>query len=52
MTNISQWKWVGIAHGEIFKDVKPVTTMVEVRRLISDDFLVEIEATALIDDNN
>lgn len=39
---------VGRAHGEVFRDVKPVATMVEVERLIRDDLLVEIEADAIV----
>ncbi len=49
ITDISKWKEVGKAHGEFFKDIKPVSTMVEVSRLISNDLLIEIEATAIID---
>jgi enamine deaminase RidA (YjgF/YER057c/UK114 family) len=48
VTDISRWEEVGRAHGEFFKDVKPVTTMVEVRALIGSDLLVEVEATAII----
>lgn len=48
VTDISQWELVGKAHGEFFKDIKPVATMVEVSRLIDDDLLVEIEVTAII----
>jgi len=39
---------VGRAHGEVFGDIKPAATMVEVRKLIRDDLLVEIEADAII----
>lgn len=49
VTDISQWEAVGKAHGEFFKTVKPVATMVEVSRLINDDLLVEIEVTAIIE---
>lgn len=48
VTDISQWEAVGKAHGEVFKNIKPVATMVEVSRLINDDLLVEIEVTAII----
>jgi enamine deaminase RidA (YjgF/YER057c/UK114 family) len=37
-------------HGEYFKDIRPVSTMVEVSRLINPDMLVEIEATAIVSD--
>lgn len=47
VTDISQWQEIGRAHGEFFKDIKPVTTMVEVRALISPELLVEIEVTAI-----
>jgi len=50
VTDISRWEEIGRAHGEYFKDIKPVTTMVEVKSLISKDYLVEIEATAMIHD--
>lgn len=48
VTDISQWQAIGRAHGEFFRDVRPATTMVEVRRLIDPDLLVEIEADAVI----
>ena len=50
VTDISQWELAGKAHGEFFKNIKPVATMVEVSRLINDDLLIEIEATAIIEE--
>lgn len=48
VTDITAWKEIGKAHGEFFKDIKPVATMVEVASLIDSDLLVEIEVTAII----
>lgn len=48
VTNISYWKEFGRAHGEVFQTIKPATTMVEVNRLIDSDYLIEIEATAIV----
>lgn len=48
VTDISRWEEYGRAHGEFFKDIRPCTTMVEVSKLISPEYLVEIEATAVI----
>jgi len=48
VTNIKDWDAVGRAHGEFFKNIKPVTTMVEVKSLIDPNFVVEIEATAYL----
>ena len=47
-TDISRWEEIGRAHGEVFSDIRPACTMVEVSRLISPDMLVEIEADALV----
>lgn len=48
VTDISQWEAVGKAHGEFFKTIKPVATMVEVSGLIDDRLLIEIEVSAII----
>jgi enamine deaminase RidA (YjgF/YER057c/UK114 family) len=47
VTDISRWEEVGRAHGEFFRQIKPVATMVEVSALISPDLMVEIEVTAM-----
>lgn len=50
VTDISRWEEYGKAHGEFFKDIKPVTSMIEVKSLIAPQMLIEIEATAIIQD--
>jgi enamine deaminase RidA (YjgF/YER057c/UK114 family) len=50
VTDIHRWEEVGRAHGEIFREIKPAATMVEVKALINPELLVEIEVTALIPD--
>jgi enamine deaminase RidA (YjgF/YER057c/UK114 family) len=52
VTNILFWEEVGRAHGEFFRDIKPATSMVEVKGLIDPLYLVEIEATARKDRGN
>ena len=48
VTDISRWQEYGKAHSEFFRDIKPCTTMVEVKALIQPEFLIEIEATAIV----
>jgi enamine deaminase RidA (YjgF/YER057c/UK114 family) len=52
VTDISRWEEAGRAHGEFFGQIKPATAMVQVAALIDPDMLVEIEATALVNQGN
>ncbi len=49
VTDISRWEEYGKAHGEAFGTIRPCTTMVEVSKLIESGYLIEIEATAIIE---
>lgn len=50
VTDIGRWEEIGRAHGEVFRDIRPASTMVEVKRLVDPDMLVEIEAEAIVAD--
>ena len=48
VTDVTQWEAVAKVHGEVFGDIRPCTSMVEVSRLIGEGQLIEIEATAVV----
>jgi enamine deaminase RidA (YjgF/YER057c/UK114 family) len=48
VTDVSQWEEVARIHGEVFRDIRPATTIVEVARLIDVEALIEIEADAVV----
>lgn len=48
VTDIGSWEAVGRAHGEVFADVRPASTMVQVAALIDPELLVEVEAEAVV----
>ena len=48
VTDISRWDEVGKAHYEVFKEIKPATSMIEVKSLIDQEFMVEVEVTAVV----
>lgn len=49
VTDISRFTEIGQAHGEVFRDIRPASTMVEVKGLVDPDMLIEIEADAYVD---
>lgn len=52
LVNVEDWNAVGRAHGEVFGEIKPAATMVVVQRLIGEDWLVEIEAECLTEEQH
>ena len=50
LTDINDWEIVARIHGDIFSDIKPVSTLVEVSGLIDEELLIEIEVSAVVSD--
>jgi enamine deaminase RidA (YjgF/YER057c/UK114 family) len=50
LTDVSRWEEAARAHGEMFADIRPVSTVLEVSQFIDPEWLVEIEASAIISD--
>ena len=48
VTNMDDWEEIGRAHGDFFREIKPVSTMLEVSRFIDEKILIEIEVSAII----
>ncbi len=50
LTRIADWEAVAAVHGEVFREIRPANTIMQVSRFIDPDWLVEIEADAVVDD--
>jgi enamine deaminase RidA (YjgF/YER057c/UK114 family) len=50
LTRIADWEAVAMVHGEFFRDIRPVNTIMQVSRFIDPDWLLEIEADAVLDE--
>jgi enamine deaminase RidA (YjgF/YER057c/UK114 family) len=51
LTRIEDWEAVTTVHGEFFRDIRPANTVMQVVRFIDPEWLVEIEADAVVDDD-
>jgi enamine deaminase RidA (YjgF/YER057c/UK114 family) len=49
VTDASRWQEIGRAHGEVFRDIRPVTAMIEVKGFLDPRMLVEVEADAYVE---
>jgi len=49
VTDIARWEEYGRAHGEVFKEIRPATAMIQISKLIDPDMVVEIEADAILE---
>jgi enamine deaminase RidA (YjgF/YER057c/UK114 family) len=50
LTRIDDWPLIAAVHGEFFGDIRPVTTVMQVTRFVDPEWLVEVEADAVVDD--